>query len=130
MLNVRICVSTWPGFTRILSKFSFMVTDFFNEGTAFSLLMFCTGSGGPCRLLGMREKMDDLGAIVFSSSDKGGHAKMFSSYSDVTNPRKCFVKKLSISWIVQKLMINEKTHAWKRKCTITTHLGRIPRKGI
>jgi hypothetical protein len=76
----------------------------------------------------MREKMDDPGAIVFSSSDKGGHEKMF--YSDLTNPRECSVKKLSVSWIVQKLNINKRTHAWKRKCTITTRLGRIPKKGI
>jgi hypothetical protein len=41
-------------------------------------------------------KMDDPGAIVFSSSDKGGHEKMI--YSNVTNPRKCLVKKPFKSW--------------------------------
>jgi hypothetical protein len=50
------------------------------------------------RLLGMRGKMDYSGAIVFSSSDKRGHEKMF--YSDVTNPRERSVKKLSVSLIV------------------------------
>ena len=56
--------------------------------------------------------MDDPGAIVFSSSDKRGHEEML--YSDVTNPRECPVKKLSISWIVQKLNINERTHVQLR----------------
>jgi hypothetical protein len=37
-------------------------------------------------------KMDYPGAIVFSSSDKGGH------YSNVINPRKCSVKKPFTSW--------------------------------
>jgi hypothetical protein len=32
----------------------------------------------------------------------------------VTNPRDCAIKNLSIPWIVQKLNINERTHAWKR----------------
>ena len=50
--------------------------------------------------------------------------------SDVTNPRECSVKKLSISWIIYKLNINERTHVWKKKCSITIRLGRIKRKGI
>jgi hypothetical protein len=55
-----------------------------------------------------------------AAAKKGGHEKMF--YSDVNNPSECSVKKLSISWIVQKLNINERIHAWKRKCTITTRI--------
>jgi hypothetical protein len=218
MLDVRICLSIWPGFARILSNFSFMVTDgyrlfqrrycIFTAGPRGSdayklvkillrtrekkagcdsqlpdkLAIFYVSSGplgltflalqneeerqtwkkltiwsldyrrsykysewtnpnvgGLCRLLGMCEKMDDPGAIVFSSSDKGGLRgswKMF--YSDVTNQREFSLyhglsKETFYIMDCKKLNINERTHALKRKftnCTITTHWGRIQRKGI